>query len=146
MTTRLMCGSETFDVRMQVLINLSLFQECPELLRDGYCVKLTTDARIFSEFLNTLEGNPVELSDRNAGVLGDLCKEFGFRELNLKVDEYVHSRRWTTHRIDVNRNTQFRDLKLGVQPDDQNDGLCDTASSNLRSQCHQVAYYARDSS
>ena len=89
--TRLVCGNETFDVRMQVLINLSLFQACPELLRDGYRVKSTTDHRIFIEFLNAVAGDDIELSDKNIFVLADPCKEFGFQYLKLKIDEYV----WT---------------------------------------------------
>ena len=91
MTTHLVCGSETFEVRMQVLINLSLFQECPELLKEGYRVKLTTDAGVFREFLNAASGDGIKLNDRNVLELCDLCREFGFQELQIKIDEYMRT-------------------------------------------------------
>ena len=88
-TTRLVCGRETFEVRTQVLINMSLFQQRPELLKEGYYVKSAVDPRIVREFMNAVSGEDIELSDRNICALSDLCNDFGFQGLKSKINEYV---------------------------------------------------------
>ena len=56
MTSRLVCGGEIFEVKMEILIKLSLFQKRPDLLREGYEVKTNMDAAVFRDFLRMVEG------------------------------------------------------------------------------------------
>ena len=91
MTSRLICGGEAFEVKMEVLVRLSLFQRTPELLREGYQVKTKVDSATLREFLRAAEGGYVVLNSKNVVHLSDLCKEFGFRALNGKIGEYMQN-------------------------------------------------------
>ena len=117
MTVHLVCGNEAFDVRMQVLNNLSPFQQDPELLEDAYRVKSKTDSRVFREFLSALSGEDIELDDRNISALSDLCKEFGFDKLKMKIDEYVRAHSGLTHLADAKQTTD----QIGAMPEEQSD-------------------------
>ena len=90
MTSRPFCG-EAFQVTMEVLVRLSLFQRAPKLLREGYQVKVNADASRFREFLGPVEGGDIVLKGKNVFQLADLCKKFGFPGLMARIEEYVRN-------------------------------------------------------
>ena len=91
MTGRLVCGGETFEVKMEVLTRLPLFQKTLELVREEYQVKTNVDAGLFREFLRGVEGEDIEINSENVLQLTDLCKEFGFPGLMARIEGYVRN-------------------------------------------------------
>ena len=88
---RLVCGGEPFEVKMEVLMRLPLFQKRPQLLEEGYYVKAMVDADVFRDFLRAAEGENIEINSKNVFQLAGLCKEFDFRNLNGSIAEYLRN-------------------------------------------------------
>jgi hypothetical protein len=80
---------ETFKIPvLQVINKCSLFQNNPILLISPYQVQSSVSLSIFREFLSALEGNSINITDTNLTELHQLCEEFGFSELSVKLSEF----------------------------------------------------------
>jgi hypothetical protein len=71
-----------------VINKCSLFQNNLTLLVSPYRVQSSVSLSIFREFLSTLEGNEINITDTNFIGLQRLCEEFGFSEITAKLSEF----------------------------------------------------------
>jgi hypothetical protein len=80
---------ETFKIpALQTITKCSLFQNNPTLLVSPYRVQSSVSLFIFREFLSTLKGNAINITDTNFTELHRLSKEFGFSQLAAKLSEF----------------------------------------------------------
>jgi uncharacterized small protein (DUF1192 family) len=86
---------ETFTIpALQLMIKCSFFQNTPTLLVSPYRVQSSVSLSIFREFISTLKGNVINITDTNFTELDRLCEEFGFSELATKLSEFRPSMRF----------------------------------------------------
>jgi hypothetical protein len=109
---------ETFKIPvLQVINKCSLFQNNPSLLGSPYRVQSSISLSIFREFLSALKGNSITITDTNLTELHQLCEEFGFSELSVKLSKFSDER----------KNSligQIKNSLSGVQNSQLSDSIC----------------------
>jgi TPR repeat protein len=83
----------TFPVQKDLIITrLGLFQQQVSLLEAGeYTVKSAVSANIFQQFVNFIEGSPIEVTPVNFPFLQSLSEEFLFQEVQNECDSFLKS-------------------------------------------------------
>jgi hypothetical protein len=91
LTTNLIFNDSVFPVSRRHLMNCGLFEKNPTLFISPYQVRSSTSPAIFRQFLDSLEGLPVQLTDSTISLMCDLCEEFEFGPLSLQLCRYLRS-------------------------------------------------------
>jgi len=90
MTTSLLVGDRSFEVLRRLLFSTcELFVEQPQLLSRPYRVQSRVTAAEFGVFLEAISGRDLEIASENVEFLEILCAEFGFSDLQRKVEAFV---------------------------------------------------------
>jgi hypothetical protein len=90
--TRLSHPNETVELQAQVLTReCTLFRANPSLIDVPYSLKSVVSVADFREFIATLSGRPISITNDNFTGLSLLCKEFGFDSLSSRLSEFRSS-------------------------------------------------------
>jgi hypothetical protein len=82
---------KVFPVRRSLISeNLKLFRDHPSLLEaESYEVESSVPVDVFVEFLKSVEGETINITDSNASLLLQLCSEFGFEKLREDCESVI---------------------------------------------------------
>jgi hypothetical protein len=109
-TVTLLHLEETLTIpTLQATTKFSLFQTNPTLLTSPYRLQSPVSLSIFRDFLSTLAGNPIKITDTNFTALHQLCKEFGSSELAAQLSDFLPSMDFKTTEDARGRITVFEE-------------------------------------
>jgi hypothetical protein len=89
LTLTLIHPEQTFTIQaLQVINKCSSFQNNPALLASPYRIQSSISLSIFREFVSTLEGKSITITNTNLIGLEQLYEEFGFSDLSAKLSNF----------------------------------------------------------